>query len=130
MSTRDNNKPGLHESDRKILMKGSIWMTLSTVISRSGSLIAQIILGLILVEEDFALYALAISTSTLITNLKNGGARQLLIKNGINYQRVASIYYKFAFIFNPDAFKLPFFLTSLIASILFPYEFVITAIKF
>ncbi|MFK5950026.1 MAG: oligosaccharide flippase family protein, partial [Methylococcales bacterium] len=106
MSDQINKHQNTTKNDRKIMMKGSIWMTLSTAISRSGSLIAQIILGLILVEEDFALYALAISTSTLIFTLKNGGARQLLIKNGENYNSVASVYYKFAFIFNLTAMAL------------------------
>lgn len=82
------------------LIRGSLWMAISAALGRSASFLAQIILGWYLSQEDFALYAIAISSATILSALKSGGSLQLLIQKGSEYQRVAQPLFKFALVFN------------------------------
>ncbi|MBK7420445.1 MAG: oligosaccharide flippase family protein [Nitrospira sp.] len=55
------------------ITSGLLWSVLSIAVGKGASLIAQIILGWLLSKEDFALYAIAISWSTIVMALRNGG---------------------------------------------------------
>jgi O-antigen/teichoic acid export membrane protein len=61
---------------------GVIWMLAATIVAKSASLIAQIVLGRVLLEEDFGVYALAISVTVVAQVLRDGGARKVLIQKG------------------------------------------------
>ncbi|MCS6264020.1 MAG: oligosaccharide flippase family protein [Nitrospira sp.] len=73
---------------------------------KGASLIAQLILGWLLAKEDFALYAIAISWSTIVMALRNGGTQRLLIQKGTQYSDLAVMYLKFALLFNVVGFAI------------------------
>lgn len=79
---------------------GLMWIVLSTGIGKLSSLIAQIILGWVLSKNDFGLYALAFSISSSVALLRNGGAQQILIQRGSEYEELAPIIMRFSFLFN------------------------------
>jgi O-antigen/teichoic acid export membrane protein len=68
------------------VMRGSLWMLFNTLVSRGASLVAQILLGRILLQDDFGVYALAISASTMAAVLKDGGVKQVLIQRQREYE--------------------------------------------
>jgi teichuronic acid exporter len=77
-----------------------LWMVLSTGLGKFSSLIAQVVLGWVLAKSDFGLYALAISISSSVALLRNGGAQQILIQRGEEYDVLAPIIMKFSMLFN------------------------------
>ncbi|MBS0171646.1 MAG: oligosaccharide flippase family protein [Nitrospira sp.] len=77
---------------------------MSIAVGKGASLIAQLILGWLLSKEDFALYAIAISWSTIVMALRNGGTHRLLIQKGAQYSGLAVMYLKFALLFNVGGF--------------------------
>lgn len=52
------------------------------MISKGGSFVAQIVLGWILFKEDFGIYAIAISVTSLVQVLKDGGTRKIIVQKG------------------------------------------------
>jgi len=83
-----------------------LWSLLGTALSKGASFVAQLVLGWMLSKEDFALYAIAISWSTVVMALRNGGTHRLLIQKGAHYSDLAVIYLKIALIFNIIGFAL------------------------
>ncbi len=83
---------------------GLLWSVLSIAVGKGASLFAQLILGWLLSKEDFALYAIAISWSTIVMALRNGGTQRLLIQQGTKYADLAVMYLKFALLFNVGGF--------------------------
>lgn len=61
------------------VFRGSSWAAMGAVFSRGMGLAAQIVLGLLLSDHDFGVFAIAIGVSSVLTVLRDGGARQLLI---------------------------------------------------
>ncbi|HPV84200.1 MAG TPA: hypothetical protein PK866_13775, partial [Nitrospira sp.] len=78
------------------ITSGLVWSVFSIAVGKGASLIAQLILGWLLSKEDFALYAIAISWSTIVMALRNGGTQRLLIQKGTQYADLAVMYLKFA----------------------------------
>lgn len=86
---------------------GMVWATIGTIASKLASLGAQLVLGWVLSTEDFALYAIAISWSTIILALRNAGTQRFLIQKGSGgYDEFASICLKIALLFNGIGFVL------------------------
>ncbi|MBI5316139.1 MAG: oligosaccharide flippase family protein [Nitrospirae bacterium] len=83
-----------------------LWSLLGAAISKGASFGAQLVLGWLLSKEDFALYAITISWSTVVMALRNGGTQRLLIQKGAQYADLAAIYLKIALIFNLVGFML------------------------
>lgn len=79
---------------------GTLWFVLSNVLTRGVGFAAQIILGWLLVPEDFGVWALAVSISTAVTALRNGGTNQILIKRGADYHTQAGPIFRFSLAFN------------------------------
>lgn len=73
--TTENSSPALAPA----VFRGSSWAAMGAVFSRGVGLAAQIVLGLLLSDHDFGVYAIAIGVSSVLTVLRDGGARQLLI---------------------------------------------------
>lgn len=61
---------------------GLNWMVLASVLAKAGSLIAQVVLGWLLSDEDYGVYAAAIGMSAFAQFLRDGGARNLLVQRG------------------------------------------------
>jgi len=77
-----------------------LWATLGTITSKSASFGAQLVLGWTLEKEDFALYAIAISWSTIAFALRNGGTEKLLVQSGRRYEEYAVPCFKIGLAFN------------------------------
>lgn len=95
---RPNLKSSLDLSG--MVRSGMLWSLLGTIISKGASFASQLVLGWLLSKEDFAIYAIAISWSTIVMALKNGGTQRLLIQKGSQYSDLASVYLKIAILFN------------------------------
>jgi len=91
---------------RSLVTNGMLWATFGTLASKFASLGAQLVLGWVLGKEDFALYAIAISWSTIILALRNGGTQRLLIQQGSRYEESATVFFKIALLFNGLGFLL------------------------
>lgn len=85
---------------------GMLWVSAGAVASKLASLGAQLVLGWVLSTEDFALYAIAISWSTIVLALRNAGTQRFLIQKGNNYGEFASVCFKIALLFNGIGFVL------------------------
>ena len=91
---------------RSLVTTGMLWATFGTLASKSASLAAQLVLGWVLSKEDFALFAIAISWSTIILALRNGGTQRLLIQQSSKYEECATVFFKIALLFNGLGFLL------------------------
>jgi O-antigen/teichoic acid export membrane protein len=101
MSKQDAERPlDSHAS----VMRGMSWMTLNTLGARLVTFGAQIILGWVLLPEDFGLYALALSVSNAIAAIRNGGSHLLLVRHGDRYDSYAAPLTQYAFVLNFAAF--------------------------
>lgn len=83
-----------------------LWVSVGAVASKFASLGAQLVLGWVLSTEDFALYAIAISWSTIALALRNAGTQRFLIQKGNSYDEFASVCFKMALLFNGIGFVL------------------------
>jgi PST family polysaccharide transporter len=69
---------------------GILWMLFSSGTSRLVTFAGQIILGRLLLDHDFGLFATALAISSFLLVLKDGGLRQLLIQRGrTDFERLA-----------------------------------------
>ena len=69
---------------------GMVWMLLSTGVGKTSSLIAQVVLGFLLVESDFGVYAAAMGLASLATVVRDGGTKQVLVQRGeSHWERLA-----------------------------------------
>jgi PST family polysaccharide transporter len=89
---------------QNVVTSGMLWTTFGTASSKFASLGAQLVLGWVLSKEDFALYAIAISWSSIILALRNGGTQRLLIQQGSRYEECAAVFFKIALLFNGFGF--------------------------
>ena len=91
-----SSRPGLSRA----VTHGSFWMMLSAAIQRGASFGAQIVLGWLLTERDFGIFALAMSIYALASALRDGGVRQLLIQRHAHYDRLLGPMFWMALAFN------------------------------
>jgi O-antigen/teichoic acid export membrane protein len=76
------------------------WMMANAGLTRFASFFAQVALGWILSENDFGIYALAISLSAIASLLKDAGLRQILIAEQSRYQQLLGPVFWMAMVFN------------------------------
>ncbi len=69
-------------------IRGSLWMLVGTIVTKSGSLVAQVVLAWFLSDRDFGVYFIALSLSVLAAALRDGGVRQILIQDYASYERM------------------------------------------
>ena len=75
---------------RRLAGGGFTWLTLSLVAGRILGVIAQLILGRLLTDADFGIFAIVVSIAALIRVLADGGVPQVLIQRGeTEFQRLA-----------------------------------------
>lgn len=95
---------GNEQSHSGRVRMGMLWMLASSLVAKGGSFIAQIVLGWILLEEEFGLYAIALSVTSFIQVLKDGGTRKVLIQRGERgFDRLCADVYWIAMISNTAA---------------------------
>ena len=74
----------------QIAIGGMTLTAIGIALSKLASFGSQFALGWLLTKEDFALYAIAISWSTLVTTLRSGRTDQILVQRGSAYAELAS----------------------------------------
>jgi len=105
-------------------VKGMTWMFAGNTLTRTVGLAGQILIGWLLVPEDFGIYAFALSMSTAVVALRNGGSSQVVIQRGHEYHLRAGLFLRYSLVFNLIAMVLllgvavPFLLRSAPAGIL------------
>lgn len=79
---------------------GMAWATASAILVKLMGFVSQFVLGWMLSKDDFGLYALAISVSSLVVPLQNGGIHKILITRCSEYESLAPDLFKLALVFN------------------------------
>jgi O-antigen/teichoic acid export membrane protein len=79
---------------------GMTWLFASSVLTRAVTFAGQIVVGWLLVPEDFGIWALAVSISTAVSVLRNGGTSQILIRRAGEYATEAPAIFKYSLAFN------------------------------
>ncbi|MCI0562823.1 MAG: oligosaccharide flippase family protein [Nitrososphaera sp.] len=82
------------------ILEGALWITGVQVFAKSGGYIAQFVLGWMLVPEEFALYAVAMSVSAITLGFRNGGTEQLLVQRAQDFSELAEKILSFSLLFN------------------------------
>lgn len=100
MTITNKNLPDKHGSYKRTAFIGMIWTTASVTIVKLSSFVSQIVLGWFLSKEDFALYAIAISMSSIVWTIRNGGVYKVLVQKGQQYNTLADGFFKIALLFN------------------------------
>lgn len=67
---------------------GALWMLLNTGAAKILGVTAQIGLGWLLSQDDFALYAIAISVTSFTNLLSDNGLRNFLIQRQVEYEQL------------------------------------------
>ncbi|MBL4591221.1 MAG: oligosaccharide flippase family protein [Phycisphaerales bacterium] len=62
---------------------GMIWMLIAALATKVASFVSQIVLGNILIQEDFGIYALAAGVTVFVSVIRDGGARKVLVQKGV-----------------------------------------------
>lgn len=91
-------------SYRSVAMMGIAWSTAASIGLKFAGLISQIALGWWLSEDDFALYALAISVGSVFNAVRNGGVQRLLVQRGSEFELLASPLFFIGLLFNLTIF--------------------------
>lgn len=73
---------GSGNSLARVVGSGMTWILIATLISKAGATIQQVLLGYLLIPEDFGLWATSASAAALVNWLKDAGVRDLLIQRG------------------------------------------------
>jgi len=79
------------------------WLFSANIVTRVVGLAGQIILGWLLVPEEFGIYALAVSLSAFITVLRSGGIAQVAVQKGQEFSANSRLYYRYALAFDVGA---------------------------
>jgi O-antigen/teichoic acid export membrane protein len=88
-------------SYQKTASLGMIWLAAGTTVSKIASFLSIIVLGWYLSSEEFALYALAYSCSSIFIAIRNGGIQQILIQRGAqSFTRLSGFFFKYSLWFN------------------------------
>ncbi|HVZ93247.1 MAG TPA: oligosaccharide flippase family protein [Phycisphaerales bacterium] len=70
--------------------RAMVWQSLSTGLAKILSFFAQIVLGWLLLDDDFGAYAIGLSVVSFLGVFRAGGARELMIQGGAkNYDELA-----------------------------------------
>lgn len=98
-SSRENRQQPL-DSYGRVAVRGSMWVAATTALGKISSFLAQLVLGWLLSEDDYALYATAIAISSLVSVLYDGGMAKILIQRGHEYTSLARAILSISLVFN------------------------------
>lgn len=79
---------------------GMTWVFASTTLARLVTVAGQVVVGWLLVPEDFGIYALALSMSAMITALRNGGIGQVMIQRADDLKAKVRLYRNYSLAVN------------------------------
>jgi O-antigen/teichoic acid export membrane protein len=81
-------------------VSGASWMFASTTLGRAVAVLGQIGIGWLLKPADFGVWALALSMSTAVMALRNGGTTQILVQRGPEFASQARFFLRYSLLFN------------------------------
>ncbi|MES1195333.1 MAG: oligosaccharide flippase family protein [Steroidobacter sp.] len=81
-------------------LRGITWNVVVIGLTRVLSLAGQVVLGWLLIPEQFGVYALAVSLSAFATILRSGGIQQVAVQRGADILDKSPLYYRYALAFN------------------------------
>lgn len=81
-------------------VSGAGWIFASSTLGRLVAMLGQVGIGWLLKPEDFGVWALALSMSTAVLALRNGGTTQILIQRGQGYAAEARLFLRYSLAFN------------------------------
>lgn len=81
-------------------LSGASWMLASTTLSRAIAVLGQVGIGWLLKPADFGVWALALSMSTAVMALRNGGTTQILVQQGPEFSSEARFFLRYSLLFN------------------------------
>ncbi len=99
--------------------RGLAWFFFNTAFAKSLTFITQLVLGWLLVPEEFGLYAIAVSIGAFIGMMRNGGVEQVLIQKGERFSELSPTAFNYSLGFNLLAM---FILASMAGSIASVYD--------
>lgn len=70
------------------VVRGSSWVIASSLVSRGAGFLAQVGIGYFLTPDDLGVYASAIAASSVLTVLRDGGVRHVLISRPRDFDRL------------------------------------------
>jgi O-antigen/teichoic acid export membrane protein len=80
---------------------GAAWMMAATILVKIATFASQIVLGKLLTDKEFGLYAAAVATAKLLSICQDAGVRDLLVQRGSQeYPRLSGPIFWFAGAFN------------------------------
>ncbi|GFE87065.1 oligosaccharide flippase family protein [Steroidobacter agaridevorans] len=79
---------------------GMTWVFASNTLARLVTVAGQVVVGWLLVPEDFGIYALALSMSAMITALRNGGIGQIMIQRAEELHAKVRLYRNYSLAIN------------------------------
>jgi O-antigen/teichoic acid export membrane protein len=82
------------------VVRGSFWMFLNTGVTRAASLAATIVLGRLLDDHAWGIYALAMSVAAIAGTFRDGGVRHLLLQRQTEYDTLVGPVFWLALAFN------------------------------
>jgi O-antigen/teichoic acid export membrane protein len=82
---------------------GALWMIFNTGSSKLLGFIAQMVMGWLISQDDFALYAIAISVSSFTVLLSDAGVRNLLIQRHREYDHLEGTVFWLSLALNASA---------------------------
>ena len=88
---------------KKSVFSGMYWITVVTFISKFIGFIAQVVLGWLLSQEEFGLFAIILSLSASVSFLRNGGSQDVLVQRGKRFDKFAPAVLMFSLVFNAAA---------------------------
>jgi O-antigen/teichoic acid export membrane protein len=84
-------------------VSGASWMFASTILGRAVAMLGQVGIGWILTPADFGVWALALSMSTAVMALRNGGTTQILVQRNATFDSDAPFFFRYSLLFNTFA---------------------------
>lgn len=83
---------------------GASWLLLGTIASKIATTVAQVVLGWLLTQADFGLFATAAAVGSFVGILRDGGATTILVQRGAKeYQSIAGPLFWLCFAMNSSA---------------------------
>jgi O-antigen/teichoic acid export membrane protein len=79
---------------------GMSWMFAGSMLSRLVTLAGQVVLGWLLLADDFGAYAFAISVAGVVAAVRNGGTAQVIVQRGSEYAQHSGLFFKYSLAFN------------------------------
>jgi PST family polysaccharide transporter len=78
-------------------------MFAGTILGRAVAMLGQVGIGWLLTPADFGVWALALSMSSAVMALRNGGTTQILVQRGAKFAAEARFFLRYSLLFNTAA---------------------------